>query len=69
VVRAGDKPGRTVLEFELTEGRNRQVRRLCARAGLKVHRLVRTALGNIKLAGLKPGQWREVAAGDLERLS
>ncbi|MBN1557777.1 MAG: rRNA pseudouridine synthase [Lentisphaerae bacterium] len=57
---AGDKPGRTVLEFVLREGRNQQVRRLCRRAGLTVHRLVRTAVGNYTLKGLKPGQWREV---------
>ena len=51
---------RPVLEFVLHEGRNRQVRRLCERSGLKVHRLVRTRVGTISLSGLKPGQWRDI---------
>lgn len=51
---------RPVLEFTLSEGRNRQVRRLCERSGLRVHRLVRTRIGNLTMKGLKPGQWREV---------
>jgi 23S rRNA pseudouridine2605 synthase len=51
---------RPVLEFVLNEGRNRQVRRLCERSGLRVHRLVRTQVGDLTLKGLKPGQWREV---------
>jgi len=52
--------GRATLEFVLHEGRNRQVRRLCERSGLKVHRLVRTRVGGFSLRGLKPGQWREL---------
>jgi 23S rRNA pseudouridine2605 synthase len=51
--------GRMTLEFTLREGRNQQVRRLCARAGLRVHRLVRTAFGPWTLKGLKPGDWRD----------
>ncbi|MBL7076471.1 MAG: rRNA pseudouridine synthase [Kiritimatiellae bacterium] len=51
---------RPVLEFVLNEGRNRQVRRLCERSGLKVHRLVRTRIGSVSLSGLKPGQWRDL---------
>ncbi len=56
------KPHRekSILEFVLHEGRNRQVRRLCERSGLRVHRLVRTRIGRFSLSGLKPGQWREL---------
>ena len=56
----GEKQGqKVILEFVLSEGRNRQVRRLCERSGLRVHRLVRTQIGSLTLKGLKPGQWRE----------
>jgi 23S rRNA pseudouridine2605 synthase len=51
---------RSVLVFVLGEGRNRQVRRLCERSGLRVHRLVRTRVGDLLLKGLKPGQWRDI---------
>jgi pseudouridine synthase len=54
----GGRP--STLIFTLAEGRNQQIRRLCDRAGLRVHRLVRTAFGPWTVRGLKPGQWREV---------
>lgn len=45
------------LEVVLTEGRNRQVRRLLAAVGLPVLRLHRARIGPVDLAGLAPGQW------------
>ena len=48
------------LELVITEGRNRQVRRMTAAVGLPTLRLVRVAIGDIGLEGLSPGQWREV---------
>ena len=51
------------LEIVLTEGRNRQVRRMTAAVGLPTLRLIRCALGPYTLDGLAPGQWRETAAG------
>jgi 23S rRNA pseudouridine2457 synthase len=48
------------LEITLTEGRNRQVRRMTAAVGLPTLRLVRVAIGDWKLDGLKAGQWREL---------
>jgi 23S rRNA pseudouridine2605 synthase len=67
VVRAaGD--GMTVLQVELGEGRNRQVRRMCEAAGLKVERLVRIRIGNLGLTGLAPGQWRDATAEELRRV-
>lgn len=47
------------LELAITEGRNRQVRRMTAAVGLPTLRLVRVAIGDIGLEGLAPGQWRE----------
>jgi cytidylate kinase len=53
----------------LGEGRKREVRRLFAAAGYRVHRLVRTAMGPVTLAGLPPGAWRPLEAGEVAALS
>jgi 23S rRNA pseudouridine2457 synthase len=46
------------LRLTITEGRNRQVRRMCAHVGLPVLRLVRWSVGGWSLGGLAPGEWR-----------
>ena len=48
------------LSLTLTEGRNRQVRRMTAAVGYPTLRLIRTQIGDIKLDSLQPGQWRTV---------
>ena len=48
------------LELVITEGRNRQVRRMTAAVGLPTLRLVRARIGPWSLGELAPGQWREV---------
>ena len=48
------------LELTLTEGRNRQVRRMCAAIGFPCLRLVRWRVGSWSLGGLAPGAWSEV---------
>ncbi|MET0280360.1 MAG: pseudouridine synthase [Steroidobacteraceae bacterium] len=48
------------LELTLREGKNRQVRRMTARVGFPTLRLVRAAIGQVRIDGLAPGQWREV---------
>lgn len=52
----------TWIEIVLNEGRNRQVRRMCAAVGHPVLRLVRVAIGPWRIDGLAPGQWRRVDA-------
>ncbi|MGB0563751.1 MAG: pseudouridine synthase [Spirulinaceae cyanobacterium] len=53
------------LELTLTEGKNRQVRRMTAAVGHPTLRLVRVAIASLSLYGLEPGEWRELTA--LER--
>jgi len=48
------------LSLTITEGRNRQVRRMTAAVGLPTLRLIRWAVGPWNLGSLQPGQWREV---------
>ena len=52
------------LEVIISEGKNRQVRRMCAAVGYPVLRLVRAAIGQASVTGLAPGEWR-VLEGDI----
>lgn len=56
----------TGLRFVLQEGRNRQIRRLCARAGVRVQRLIRLRIGRLSLGKLAPARWRQLTPGDIE---
>lgn len=58
----------TWVEIVLTEGRNRQVRRMTAALGFPTLRLIRTAIGPIGLEGLAPGRWRLLRPGEITRL-
>jgi len=63
------KGGAAWLELVLTEGRNRQIRRMCAAVGHDVVELVRVAIGALKLGDLAPGRWRRLNEGDIARLT
>ena len=54
------------IELSLTEGKNREVRRVLEHLGLQVSRLIRTAYGPLTLEALGPGQVEEVDAAELE---
>lgn len=56
------------LTVTIHEGRNRQIRRLCERAGLKVLRLCRIQEGPVKLGSLRSGEWRELTDAEVKAL-
>jgi pseudouridine synthase len=58
----------SVVELELAEGRNREVRRLFETRSLTVKKLLRTQIGKIKLGELKPGRWRTLTASETKIL-
>ncbi|HEV2455706.1 MAG TPA: pseudouridine synthase [Verrucomicrobiae bacterium] len=76
IFHAGDKlkadsarqVSKNVVELELSEGKNREVRRLFESQGLTVRRLQRTQIGKIKLGELKPGRWRALTDTEIKTL-
>lgn len=59
---------RAVLTVTIHEGRNRQVRKMCAQAGLEVRRLVRTAEGPLTLGNQRPGTWRYLTQEERQQI-
>ena len=64
VTRVGDR----VFRIILTEGRNRQIRRMCAAFGYSVRRLQRVRIMNIHLGGLPVGKWRDLTEEEKREL-
>lgn len=58
----------TVLEMTLDEGKNREIRRMLAAHGHKVHQLKRVAVGGLTLGNLLPGQWRLLTWQEVDAL-
>lgn len=58
----------SVVELELAEGKNREVRRMFETKQLTVRRLVRTQIGRIRLGELKPGRWRTLTPTEIKTL-
>jgi 23S rRNA pseudouridine2605 synthase len=60
---------KSVVELELGEGKNREVRRLFESQALTVKKLQRTQIGKIRLGELKPGKWRTLNAVEIKTLT
>lgn len=58
----------TVVRFELYEGRNRQIRRMCEFHGVKITQLTRIAIGKLKLGDLEVGKWRYLSDSEIHYL-
>jgi pseudouridine synthase len=68
VKRLRDSGTHTFLEMTITEGRNRQVRRMIDAVGSKVLKLVRTAIGPIRIGDLQIGKWRRLTEAEVRAL-
>jgi len=64
----GSSSAKSVVELELAEGKNREVRRLFESQNLMVKRLQRVQIGKIKLGELKPGRWRTLTETEIKTL-
>ncbi len=60
--------GPSTIELSIHEGRKHQVKRMLAAVGHPVRRLHRSRYAGLTLAGLEPGAWRELTAGEVDRL-
>jgi len=68
VVRLRDSGTSTFLEITITEGRNRQVRRMLESVGSRVRKLVRTRIGNLQIGDLRIGTWRPLTDAEVRSL-
>ena len=57
-----------MLAVTIHEGKNRQVRRMCAACGLTVERLRRVQEHSLELGSLPPGKWRRLTEAEMESL-
>jgi 23S rRNA pseudouridine2605 synthase len=69
VKRLRDGAKHSVIEITLTEGRNRQVRRMIEAVGSRVLKLVRTAIGPVRIGELRIGSYRPLSAGEIRDLA
>jgi pseudouridine synthase len=68
VERLRDSATSTFLEITITEGRNRQVRRMIEAAGSRVRKLVRTAIGPLVIGDLQIGGYRQLSGREVQSL-
>jgi pseudouridine synthase len=68
VRRREDRGKYTWLDVVLTEGKNREVRRMLEAVGYVVLKLVRTRIGSLTLEGLQVGRWRDLTAAEIASL-
>jgi 23S rRNA pseudouridine2605 synthase len=62
------KEGATILKFVLSEGRNRQIRKMCEQAELKIVRLKRVSVGKLNIGMLSPGKWKYMNYNEINYL-
>ena len=67
-VTGGDGTSRGTMEIIITEGHNREVRRMCDAVGLNVTRLKRTAIGPLSLGKMKAGEYRQLKPSEIAGL-
>ncbi len=58
----------TLVQLVLREGRKREVKRMCAAVGHPVQELRRVSIGNVRVRGLKPGEWRYLSDSEVRQL-
>lgn len=63
-----ERTGKYTFKIILTQGLNRQIRRMCGQFGYQIKRLVRVRIMNIELGALKTGAYREIQGGELMEL-
>ena len=68
VKKTGTTGKNTWLEITLTEGRNRQIRRMCSAVGYPVLKLKRIRFGPVRLGNLKPGIYRDLTPAEMQKL-
>jgi pseudouridine synthase len=68
VKRIRDAGATSILEITISEGRNRQVRRMLREVGSKVRELKRIAIGSLQLGTLESGKWRRLSAEEVRSL-
>jgi pseudouridine synthase len=68
VTRLRDSACHTFIEMTIMEGRNRQVRRMIEAVGSKVLKLVRTAIGEVRIGSLEIGKWRALTPAEIALL-
>jgi len=57
-----------LLRISIAEGRNRQIRKMCASCGLEVLSLRRVSVGTLELGSLKPGEWRYLTSAEVQSM-
>lgn len=63
-----ERMGRFLFRMVLTQGVNRQIKRMCIACGYRVRELKRVRVMHVTLGDLKPGEYRELSRGDVEKL-
>jgi 23S rRNA pseudouridine2605 synthase len=69
VTRTRDSASSTFLEITIMEGRNRQVRRMIEAVGSRVRKLVRIAIGPLRIGELQIGKWRMLTASEIRKFA